>query len=393
MNQNGRFSLGYVQTHATQFDSGLFKLIAAQSDIDLTVYYTRPAGSKPLYDKEIQRKAGWDFDLVNGYHYISATSQGVAGRCSLIRTILRGGHDLVIVGGYARWESLVTALLGRLTGTPVGVRVDSVLLYQKSATLKSRVKGILLPLLLRLFTTAHPTGSLARQYLRHFGFEDKRLFYFPYAVNDTFLLEQQARYKPNRAELRGERNIRPSDFVVLAVVKFSEREDPMTLLRAHHYLTQEDASIHCILVGDGPLRSTMEKYIQDNNVPRIHLPGYVNYSTLPLYYTLADVFVHPARIEPWGVSVNEALVLGVPAIVADTVGAAHDLLAGDKTGLVFPVGDARALADKILVLRHNDCQRSQMATAGPSTAAAWGYQRTLTETRDALQYIRVSGLG
>jgi len=40
------------------------------------------------------------------------------------------------------------------------------------------------------------------------------------------------------------------------------------------------------------------------------MAGYVHYPKLPGYYGAADIFLHAAQYEPWGISVSEAMALG-----------------------------------------------------------------------------------
>jgi len=99
-----------------------------------------------------------------------------------------------------------------------------------------------------------------------------------------------------------------------------------------------------ILVGDGPLRSEVTQHLL-LLADRVFCPGYAAYSSLPFWFGIADVFVHPARNEPWGVSVNEALACGLPVVASDWVGAGVELVAPSGSGILFPAGDAEALAD------------------------------------------------
>ena len=46
---------------------------------------------------------------------------------------------------------------------------------------------------------------------------------------------------------------------------------------------------------------------------------------LPALYAASDLFVHAAREERWGVSVQEALACGLPVVASSRVGAARDL--------------------------------------------------------------------
>jgi glycosyltransferase involved in cell wall biosynthesis len=93
------------------------------------------------------------------------------------------------------------------------------------------------------------------------------------------------------------------------------------------------------LVGDGPERRALEDYAREHCRNRVNFGGYVPYSELPAAYSVANAFVHPARYEPWGVSVQEALAAGLPVLASSKVGAARDFLTPGKNGFIYDVGD------------------------------------------------------
>ena len=47
-------------------------------------------------------------------------------------------------------------------------------------------------------------------------------------------------------------------------------------------------------------------------IRNVTFAGYVHFSQLPVYYSIANVFVHDSHNEPWGVSVQEAIACGLP---------------------------------------------------------------------------------
>jgi hypothetical protein len=95
--------------------------------------------------------------------------------------------------------------------------------------------------------------------------------------------------------------------VILAVTKLHPRESPWDLLRA--YCAMDSPGCCLWLIGDGPERRALEEYARLHTSVGVVFSGYVPYPELPAAYDAADAFVHPARYEPWGVSVQEALAL------------------------------------------------------------------------------------
>ena len=117
---------------------------------------------------------------------------------------------------------------------------------------------------------------------------------------------------------------------------------------------------------------------------RVFLPGFVAYSRLASLFPLADVFVHPAPGEPWGVSVNEAMACGLPVVAASGVGAARDLVVDGETGYVFADRAADQLAS-ILVQLASDAQlTARMGEAASQMADRWSHELTIREMERAL---------
>lgn len=389
---NKIFSLAIVQSHVTQFDGPLFRKIATSADIQLTVYLTRQDGHQTFYDPELNHDSGWDSDVISGYSY-HVIPASFFGRLQMIRQIINSQHDLIVVAGYSSATLLIVALLGRLRQIPIGLRADSVLLYRTKTTWKWRLKDLILPVLYRLYMTMHPVGGQARSMMLHYRFPKEAIFLFPYAVDNEYLRQQYDLVIPQKNSLRQEMGIAPDAQVILGVLKFVPREDPLTLLEAYNEIATSFPKAHLILVGDGHLRNMIDQYIEQHALPRVHLPGYVPYSYLPRYFAVADVFVHPAQVEPWGVTVNEALVCGLPVIAADTVGAAYDLVTEGKTGFTFQAGNAKSLAVQLETFLLDYELGQYMAANASEFMKEWSYDLTLTQLREALQYVSTKKYG
>ena len=366
-----KYSLGIVMTHATQFDGPLFKQVSKDPEIDLTVYYTRPSGQAPL-DNEIGRSPDWDTDVIAGYRY-KTRGTGFLGACRFVSKVVNHNHDLVIISGYVPLFHLLIAVYARLKGVLVGLRSDTTLLYTSPRGVKSILKNLLMPFILKLYSSGHYTGTFAKQYLLRYGFAGNCLFRFPYAVDNHYLARRCSRYRSRREHIRKDFNIQPDSFVVLGIIKLVAREDPMTLLLAFAKFLEHCPTAHLVLVGDGPMRKDIEATISEKAISNVHLPGYVRYSRLPMFYSIADVFVHPAIRESWGVSVNEAMACGLPVVVANTVGSHVDLVMPGQTGFVFKTGNPPLLTSHMTKLACDHKLRKAMGDHGQRLIANWGY--------------------
>ncbi len=76
-----------------------------------------------------------------------------------------------------------------------------------------------------------------------------------------------------------------------------------------------------------------------------------------------DLYVHPALMEGFGIAVLEAMALRRP-VVATRTGGIPEVVLAEKTGLLVPPGDAKALAQAVSLLLANPARRLEMGQAG-----------------------------
>lgn len=69
---------------------------------------------------------------------------------------------------------------------------------------------------------------------------------------------------------------------------------------------------------------------------------------VPAIMRRSSVLVLPSRFDGWGLTVNEALQCGIPAVCSSGCGVAELLEENPQWGLVFPTGDVAALADALV---------------------------------------------
>jgi glycosyltransferase involved in cell wall biosynthesis len=120
-----------------------------------------------------------------------------------------------------------------------------------------------------------------------------------------------------------------------------------------------------VLAGEGPL-----------TIPGAISRGKCEAADLRNLYAGSDVVVVPSVptrdfLEPWGLVVNEAFDQGVPVIASTAVGAAAGgLVQHERTGLVVPAGDVRALAAALRRMQADVELRTRMGAAAREAVRA-----------------------
>ena len=108
---------------------------------------------------------------------------------------------------------------------------------------------------------------------------------------------------------------------------------------------------------------------------------------MPRFLALATVFVLPARHEPWGLIVNEAMNAAIPVIVSDDVGAQPDLVGDGIEGCVYPVGDIPALTAALRRVLATPETAASMGQRALARINQWSFEADVEGLRDAISHV------
>jgi glycosyltransferase involved in cell wall biosynthesis len=241
-------------------------------------------------------------------------------------------------------------------------------------------------------------GQRNRDYLRHYGVPEAKLFFCPHSVDNAFFAAaaRSAKARGTATELRGRLGIGSGDFIALFVGKFIDKKRPIDFIRACGMLEKTPAgrAVHGVLVGDGPLRRELEEQARRWD-RRIHFAGFHNQNEIAAWYAAADAIVLPSEGgETWGLVVNEAMACGLPAVVSEAAGCAPDLIEPGRTGYTFPTGNVELLADRIDHLRSDlDHRRADMCRSIELKMQQYSLDRATAGLLDALGRLHILPCG
>ena len=182
----------------------------------------------------------------------------------------------------------------------------------------------------------------------------------------------------------------PSRVVVATVGRLAGRKRPLALLRMLGEVRSalpEQIQLEAVLVGDGPLRSKLERYLRRNRMQDwVHLTGAATRREIRALYADADVYVAPATLESFGIAALEARCAGLPVVAHSGSGVA-DFITHGKDGFLTD-GD-EDMVDSLTNLCLSPVLRQSIGSCVRSETAPVDWEKILDVTHDLYERARV----
>lgn len=375
-----------LATHPIQYQTPVWKALAARGAVPFEVWYLTAHGVEPSLDAEFGQAFSWDVDTLSAYAHRfpegKATST-LGGFLSVplpadFRRRLAGGavHALLVPGWHvlACWQAIVAA---RRLGIPVWLRGDSNDLKRDSRA-RWLLKRALVGGLFRRVDRFLCVGAATRRLYESYGVDAGRLAWAPHAIDNERFAAQASAERPSREVLRRRWAIPEDAFCVLFAGKFIPKKRPGDLVSALGLLRELSPGrrYHGLFVGAGELGTALRRQCRvafdaearggasgesRERAPAATFAGFLNQTEISRAYVAADALVLPSEHETWGLVVNEALASGLPCVVSDRCGAAEDMVVPLDPALRFPAGDVRALAEAMMHLADHPLPPAAMA--------------------------------
>jgi glycosyltransferase involved in cell wall biosynthesis len=388
------YRLAIVASHVIQYQDPLFRLLASDPGIELTVLYCARHGADVYRDEDMKTSLAWDIDLLSGYRHVflrnlsSDLNRGYTRLMNpgIVPALARGGYDAVIF--MTGWGS-ITALLGiatcRFFRIPSFLYGDSSLPPAEDSPRASLRAGFLRAIFGSV-AGFMVSGVRNADYYAHYGADRGTFFLLPWAIDNERFASAGQLTAEGRASLRAQYGIAPGAMAILFSAKLVPRKDPLTLLRAFARMRRR-AGAALVFMGDGELRPALEAYVREQGIPDVHFLGFVNQRDIPRHYAMCDVFALPSTYEPRGAVINEAMACGLPVIVTDRCGSIGDIVMAGENAFVYDAGNVAQLASDLDALAADPALRARMGQRSRELIAEWGYARAVRGVKEMLHWV------
>jgi glycosyltransferase involved in cell wall biosynthesis len=146
--------------------------------------------------------------------------------------------------------------------------------------------------------------------------------------------------------------------VLLCVSRLAEQKGVDVAVDALARVREVEPRAVLVVLGEGPERARL-------GGDGVFLPGRVG--DVASWYRRAELLVHPARWEGFGLALLEAMLAAKP-VVATRVSAAPEIVLDGETGVLVAPDDAAALAGAVLALLADPARAAAMGEAGLARA-------------------------
>ena len=305
----------------TSYSSLLYKSLAERGRIALKVVYCSEHHlNRPK--TWMESRSSFTSDVLPGIHlYIRGESvDPIHLNPAVICRIREFKPDVLVIGGYSNPTMLLSMFYSNMTDIPYILMVDG-------GNIKSHPFPI--RMLLRPFVesaTAYISGGRsAETLLANYGADYRAMFRVP-CVTDlervhTIAKTLRSCYANGRVEAN-----RRSPKTILYVGRLIKEKGILDLMDAYLLLRKEDASIDLLIVGTGPMKTTLEKAARGACPGSVRFIDYLEWGEdLFRAYSNSNVLVLPSYREAFGIVALEAFVSGLPVVVSDKCGCAGSL--------------------------------------------------------------------
>ena len=152
----------------------------------------------------------------------------------------------------------------------------------------------------------------------------------------------------NFFKIKKSNNKKSSTKKFIIISELVKKKQIMELLQVFNYIKKEGLSFSLNIVGIGPEYISLKNYVNSNNLDKnVNFLLLKNKKQISLLLDKSDYLISCSKIETFGITIAEAIVKGVPAIVLDS-GGPNDFINSSNSFKVKNFSELKYVLSKII---------------------------------------------
>lgn len=346
--------IAIVVSHPIQHFCPQYVSFAENKDVQLKVFFGSALGYRKYNDVNFKQEISWNnlnldlFDHVflNGYEVIQPDKNLDAAK--LEQELSEFAPDVLISYGYFQKLQRRAKKWAIRHKVPVAYISDAEGRQQRHP-IKEQLRAFRLRHYFRDISYFLTVGDANELYYRRYGVPDSKMLRMHFPIDLAQYADHYRRHVLLNAGIRQQYGIGVDEIVLCVVGKLVAWKNQDHIIRALAILEKKAVVAHLFILGSGEKLHDWETAAAGLTRSKVYFPGFVSIDDLPAYYAAADIYVHPAAVEPHSIAISEAIYMGNPVILSDRCGSygETDDVQDGENGIVFPFADINALADAI----------------------------------------------
>jgi glycosyltransferase involved in cell wall biosynthesis len=363
------YQLHWLCWQPTPYNDFLFRSLAADPEIDLTVHFR----------EKVLASHPWQGELALGFK--SRVYQRRLGLdWQLLRLAMHDERSFFVIGGWNEPTIFVLINLLITRRRPLTIWTDTPRTGPEGNRFKEAVRNLWLKWVFVHASWVLGTGRVALAALAKMGCPENKLINFPFVVDLEFFSPKPS----GGSAIPG-----PLTFVSSGRLVNSLKGYDLALralAEARDRLGGKAPDFKYRLAGTGADQENLEALVRRLGLAgQVEFVGWLETSALPEFYRSGQVLLHPAHYDPFPNAVLEAMACGLTVIGSDAAGSVVERIVHGHNGLIHRAGEVRDLADQIVFALENSDKIKEMAKNGRATAEDWPVRRAVATIEELLR--------
>ena len=146
-------------------------------------------------------------------------------------------------------------------------------------------------------------------------------------------------------------------FVIGTVARFIDWKRYFDIIEIAEIIVKDIPEVLFLWAGSGDQMPLLNSIIRQKGLENhIQMTGFVEKPMMPNFYAVLDIYLHAAKMEPFGFVIAEAMISGLP-VVSTPTGAARDAIIHKENGWLGKYDNPKTLAEGILFYYNNRQQK------------------------------------